>query len=56
LEKLSQAPRKELIFMESKGSADETPIGDECDALHYHGYRGIEQATVARITNWIKQN
>ena len=31
-----------------------TPIGDPCDALHFHGFIGIEDAVVARMAHWIK--
>ena len=31
-----------------------TPTGDPCDALHFHGFIGIEGAVVARIAHWIK--
>jgi hypothetical protein len=29
------------------------PQGDLCDALHYHGFIGIEAAVVARMAHWI---
>jgi len=31
-----------------------TPTGDPCDALHFHGFIGIEGSVVARIAHWIK--
>lgn len=31
-----------------------TPMGDPCQALHYHGFIGIEGAVVARLAHWIK--
>jgi hypothetical protein len=30
------------------------PTGDPCDALHFHGFIGIENSVVARIAHWIK--
>jgi hypothetical protein len=38
----------ELIVMEGGKST-----GDECEALAYHGYNGIERETVTRIKEWI---
>ena len=32
----------------------DTPIGDPCEALHFHGFIGIEGSVVARIAHWIK--
>lgn len=30
--------------------------GDACEAFAYHGYRGIEKETVAKIKAWIRQD
>ena len=30
-----------------------TSTGNDCEALAYHGYNGIEQQTVDRIKAWI---
>jgi hypothetical protein len=41
----------------SKGLAihgGSTPIGDPCEAQHFHGFIGIEGSVVARIAHWIK--
>jgi hypothetical protein len=49
MDKLSSAPRKELMLFEggrSRGS-------DPCEAFHYHGYNGIEADVVAKIAAWI---
>jgi hypothetical protein len=40
----------ELIQMEGGKST-----GDDCEAYAYHGYNGIEQATVDKIKAWIAQ-
>lgn len=32
----------------------DTPIGDPCEALHFHGFIGIEGSVVARIEHWIR--
>jgi hypothetical protein len=42
-----------LEGLEIHGGA--TPIGDPCEALHYHGFIGIEDAVVARIAQWIRK-
>ena len=47
---LKNAPVKKQIWM----SGGENPTGDPCEALHYHGYIGIERTTVDLITNWIR--
>jgi hypothetical protein len=30
-------------------------VGDPCEPLAYHGYNGIESATIDAIKKWIKQ-
>jgi pimeloyl-ACP methyl ester carboxylesterase len=42
------SPRK--LIMVNGGN----PAGDPCEALHYHGYNGIEKSTVEAITTWMK--
>ena len=49
MEKLSSAPRKELLTM--KGGNDR---GDPCEAFAYHGFNGLEADVVARIAAWIQ--
>lgn len=41
----------ELIAMEGGIS-----VGDPCEAFAYHGYNGIENATIDAIKKWIKQS
>jgi hypothetical protein len=48
MEKLSNAPRKELIPV-SGGSSR----GDPCEAWGHHGYNGVESEVVDRIAAWI---
>lgn len=48
---LKNAPIKKLIFV--KGGAN--PTGDPCEALHWHGFIGMEKEAVEIISNWIKK-
>lgn len=48
---LTHAPIKKEIFV--KGGAD--PRGDPCQALHWHGFIGMEKEAVDIITSWIIQ-
>jgi hypothetical protein len=48
LEKLTAAPRKELIAFEGGLSR-----GDPCGARAHHGYNGIEDQVVAKIAAWM---
>jgi len=50
LQGLTGAPKLEGSSV--KGGA--TPSGNPCEALHYHGFIGIEGAVVARMAQWIK--
>jgi len=50
LQGLTGAPK--LEGMAIKGGS--TPSGNPCQALHYHGFIGIEGAVVARMAHWIK--
>lgn len=48
---LTAAPvKKRLLVRGGEGAR-----GDPCEALHWHGYVGMEAEAVARITDWIKQ-
>ena len=47
---LTRAPVKKLILVEGGGGAS----GDACEALHYHGYIGMEKEAVATIAGWIR--
>ena len=47
---LAHAPVKKLILVEGGGGAS----GDPCEALHYHGYIGMEKEAVAMITAWVR--
>jgi hypothetical protein len=46
---LKNAPVKKKIFV--KGGKD--PSGDPCEAMHWHGFIGMEKEAVEIITNWI---
>jgi pimeloyl-ACP methyl ester carboxylesterase len=50
VDRLVNAPIKKFIEVEGGGQAS----GDSCGALHYHGYIGIEQEAVRRITDWVR--
>lgn len=52
LERLSNTKDKQLIWMQG----GQNPEGDACEALHYHGYIGIEADTVRQITDWISRH
>ncbi|MEI6737853.1 MAG: alpha/beta hydrolase [Pseudomonadota bacterium] len=47
---LKNAPVKKQIMV----NAGENPAGDPCEAMHYHGYIGMEKSAVGLITGWIK--
>ena len=47
---LKNAPVKKLLMV----SGGENPSGDACEALHYHGFIGMEKTAVGLITAWIK--
>lgn len=47
---LTHAPVKQLIMV----SGGENPSGNVCEALHWHGYVGMEQEAVAQIADWIR--
>ncbi len=48
---LKNAPVKKQIIVD--GGAD--PTGDECGALHWHGFIGMEREAVGIISAWIRQ-
>lgn len=47
---LKNAPMKKRIMV----SGGENPTGDPCEAMHYHGFIGMEKTAVELITGWIK--
>lgn len=49
LDALKNAPVKKLVWV----AGGDNPSGDACGALHYHGYIGIEKATVDTISAWM---
>lgn len=48
---LKNAPFKKLMMVDGGTN----PSGDPCEAMHYHGFVGMEREAVAAITDWIKQ-
>jgi hypothetical protein len=51
LRKLKNAPIKRQMLV--TGGAN--PSGDACEALHWHGFIGMEARAVADIAAWIRQ-
>ena len=49
VEALDHAPVKKLLLVDGGGP----PTGKPCQALHYHGYIGMEAEAVKTITGWI---
>lgn len=49
-EGLKSAPIKKFLMVEG-GSA---PVGDPCEAQHWHGFINYEKDTVQQISHWIK--
>ena len=47
---LKNAPVKKEIMV----SGGENPTGNVCEALHWHGFPGMEREVVDLIANWIK--
>ncbi len=47
---MKAAPTKKFIMVE--GGSD--PVGDPCEARHWHGFINHEKETVRLITDWIK--
>jgi pimeloyl-ACP methyl ester carboxylesterase len=50
LDAMPNAPVKKLLFVEG---GDRFPTGDPCEALHFHGYIGMEKEAVGQVTGWI---
>lgn len=50
MKKFTHAPVKKFIELDG----GENPTGDPCEALHYHGYIGVEDQAVAQMVEWIK--
>jgi len=50
IKRLKNAPIKKEVFV--KGGAN--PSGNPCQALHWHGFIGMEKEAVDIISNWIK--
>ena len=50
LQGLGQAPAKKLLMLHGGGEA----TGDPCEAAHFHGFIGMEQAVVDAISAWIR--
>lgn len=48
---LSSAPLLETMAFEGGGPA----TGDPCDSLHYHGFPGIEEEVVKRMSQWMRE-
>jgi hypothetical protein len=46
---LARAPVKKLLLLSGGGP----PSGDVCEALHHHGFIGVEAEAVDAITGWI---
>ncbi len=51
LKGLTAAPVKKLVMVD--GGAD--PTGDTCEALHWHGFIGMETEAVKIMTGWMDQ-
>jgi hypothetical protein len=47
---LRSAPVKRLVWIDGGGPA----TGETCEALHWHGFIGMEKETVATIVAWIR--
>ena len=49
MDRLNSVPRKALIAID--GGQDR---GDPCEAMAHHGFNGVEDVVVTRITDWIR--
>lgn len=47
---LTNAPVKKLVMVNGGSGAQ----GNPCEALHYHGYIGMEQEAVNVVVGWIR--
>jgi pimeloyl-ACP methyl ester carboxylesterase len=50
MDRLTRAPTKKLLIVDGGGG----PTGDECEALHWHGFIGMEREAVAAIADFIR--
>ncbi len=50
-DRLTNVPVKKVLIVEGGQGAE----GDPCEALHHHGYIGMEAEAVTAITRWINQ-
>jgi hypothetical protein len=48
---LQNAPVKKLIMV----NGGSNPTGSACEALHWHGYIGMEVEAVDLIAAWVRQ-
>ena len=48
--KLSGSPAHATLMLDG----GENPSGDPCEALHYHGFIGMEAQAVQQIADWVK--
>jgi pimeloyl-ACP methyl ester carboxylesterase len=49
--KFTHAPFRKFIELDG----GQNPSGDPCEALHYHGYVGVEDQAVKQMVDWIKK-
>lgn len=49
IDRLTNAPVKKLLLVDGGGGAS----GDPCEALHWHGFIGMEREAVGLIADWI---
>ncbi len=50
VERLTKSPSKKFVLLDGGSGAR----GDPCEALHWHGFVGMEPAAVDTITGWIR--
>jgi hypothetical protein len=48
---LAQAPIKKLMVVEG----GQNPSGNPCQALHWHGFIGMEERAVQDIAAWMRE-
>jgi hypothetical protein len=49
LDALKQAPVKKLVMLNGGGP----PQGNACEALHHHGFIGMEREAARVVTDWV---
>jgi len=49
-QRLKNAPLKKEVYVRGGGG----PTGNPCEALHWHGFIGMEKEVVELVSNWIK--